>query len=107
MDSRLLYHTSMTLSPQIPNTIQYYTSLQSTDIALNNLTKINNRLDENNIITLAYLANNPYLNDEDREKFEKKLKIKVMKENEIYSKCINDIIHRNKDSSSNITECDN
>jgi CTP:phosphocholine cytidylyltransferase-like protein len=110
MDSRLLYHTSMTQTQtqkQIPNTIQYYTSLQSTDIALNNLKKINNKLDDTNIITLAYLANNPYLNDEEREKYSNKLKEMAMNEYHIISTYVNDFIYRNKDCSSNITECDN
>jgi hypothetical protein len=111
---RLSYYTSMTqtqspsaLPPCIPKSIQYYTSLQSTDIALNNLKKLNNRLDENNIITLAYLVNNPNINNEDREKYSKQLKEKSINEYHLISSYVNDIICRNKDSSSNITECVN
>jgi hypothetical protein len=78
MNDRLLYHTSIDskiVSPFAPllKKIDYYTSLQSTDIALNNLKKLNSRLDENNIVTLAYLANNPHINNEDREKYEKQM----------------------------------
>ena len=110
MDSRLMYHTSIDskVTPlALPlKKINYYTSLQSTDIALDNLKKLNNKLDDTNIITLAYLANNPYLNDEEREKYSNKLKEIAMNEYHIISTYINDIIYRNKDSSSNITECD-
>lgn len=112
MNDRLSYYTSIDskviTSLVLPfSKVDYYTSLQSTDIAINNLKKLNNRLDENNIVTLAYLANNPHINNEDREKYEKQLKNKVMKENEIYSKYINDIIRRDEDSSTNQSECHN
>ena len=112
MDSRLMYHTSIDSKVITPlalpfSKVDYHTSLQSTEIALENLKKLNNKLDDNNIITLAYLANNPYLNDEDRAKFEKELKIKAMIEYEKISIYVNDIIRRNQDCSSNVTECDN
>ena len=106
MNDRLLYHTSMTLPPQIPKSIQYHRALQSTDIALNNLKKINGRLDENNILTLAFLANNPHINNEDREKYEKQLKEKNINEYEIYSKYINEL-RRDENSSANESECNN
>lgn len=104
MNDRLLYYTSMTLPPQIPKSIQYHRALQSTDIALNNLKKINGRLDENNILTLAFLANNPHINNEDREKYEKQLKEKNINEYEIYSKYINEL-RRDENSSANESEC--
>jgi len=109
MNDRLSYYTSITQtqSPSIPKSIQYYTSLQSTDIALNNLKKLNNRLDENNIVTLAYLVNNPHISDEDREKYNKRLKIKATMEYEKISTYVNDIIRRDKNSSTNESECNN
>jgi hypothetical protein len=114
MDSRLMYHTSINNTTESKGGVvgepwfpSYHTSLQSTEIALENLKKINNKLDDNNIITLAYLANNPYLNDEDRAKFEKELKIKAMKEYEKISTYVNDFIRRNENSSINESECNN
>jgi hypothetical protein len=121
---RLNYHTSSvsSLAPKSPDCVvepfskvDYYTSLQSTEIALNNLKKLNNKLDDNNIVTLAFLVNNRYLNDEDREKFKKEMHIKAMKEyqlyeiwkEKVYSKDNIDELRRNENSSTNITECDN
>lgn len=114
---KLNYHTSMENKkggvlgePWFP---KYYTSLQSTDIAINNLKKINNRLDENNIVTLAFLANNPHISDEDREKYEKQLihflKVEQTKIEEIKKRIYNidDIIRRNEDSSINESERNN
>jgi hypothetical protein len=72
---------------------------------MENLKKLNAKLDENNIVSLAYMATNPYIPDEDREKYEKQMKEKAQSEYEMYSKYINDIIHRNQDSGSDITEC--
>lgn len=89
-DNRLNYHTSITQSaekggcarePWFPT---YHTSLSSTTIAIENLKKINNRLDENNIISLAYLSTNPHISDEDREQFKKQLKEKAQSEYETY-----------------------
>jgi hypothetical protein len=87
--------------------VEYYTSLQGTDIAINNLKKINNKLDEDNIITLAFLANNSCINEEERKKYNKQLKEKAMIEYNNISTYINDNIYRNEDSSINITECNN
>jgi hypothetical protein len=113
MDKRLDYHTSLTShdsgfvgsgsTPYI-KTLQYYTSLQSSDIAFDNLKKINNKLDDKNVIALAYLANNPYLTADERDKYSNKLKEMAMKEYQIFSTYINDIIHRNENSSADITE---
>jgi len=117
MDNRLIYHTSLQVTHQIPDTLKYYTSLQGTDIAINNLKKLNNKLDEDNIITLAFLANNSCINEEERKKYNKQLKEKAMIEFHLYERCIqnlfspfikeNDNIYRNEDSSINITECNN
>jgi hypothetical protein len=97
--------------------VEYHTSLQGTDIAISNLKKFNDKLDENNIIALAFLANNPAISEEEREKYNKQLKEKAMIEFHLYERCIqnlfspfikeNDNIYRNEDSSINITECNN
>jgi ferritin len=64
----------------------YHTSLSNTTIAFENLKKINNKLDENNIISLAYLSTNQYISDEEREQFKTQLKEKSQKEYEMYKK---------------------
>lgn len=107
MNEKLNYYKSIHLPPQIPKSLQYHTSIQSTEIALENLKKFNNRLNDNNFITLAFLANNSCVNQEDREKYYKLMKEKLQTEYEIYSKYIDDFIHRNEDSSTNKSECDN
>lgn len=126
---KLNYHTSIENKkggvlgePWFP---KYHTSLQSSDIAFDNLKKINNKLDDNNVIALAYLANNPYLTADERDKYSNKLKDMAMKEyhqfrlevGKVERLCdggagggdfspsyINDIIHRNENSSADITE---
>lgn len=126
MDARLNYYTSIT--DKQPSTfpiekIKYHTSLQGSDIAFENLKKMNNKLDETNVITLAYLAMNPYLTDDERAKYSNHLKELAMKEylqmqlrlrsfggvrgGDISPSYINDIVCRNKDSSTDLTECDN
>ena len=115
MDNRLNYHTSITGSTiQKPDVnkiygdrINYHTSLQSTSIAMENLKKLNAKLDENNIVLLAHMATNPYISDEDREKYEKRMKEKAQSEYEMYSKYINDIIRRDQNRSTNESECNN
>lgn len=107
MDERLIYHTNLKVTHQIPDTLKYHTSLQGTDIAINNLKKLNNKLNENNIITLAFLSNNSYINEEDRIKYNKQLKDVATIEYQRMSAYINDNIYRNQDSSINITECHN
>lgn len=107
MNEKINYYKSIHLPPQIPKTLQYYTSLKSPEITLDNLKKFNNNLDENNFITLAFLGNNNYVSEEDREKYNKLLKESALKEYEIYSKYINEFIRRNENSSTNKSECDN
>jgi hypothetical protein len=115
MDERLIYHTSLerrghrgtigSLKPKVA-LLKYHTSLQSTDIAISNLKKFNNKLDENNIVALAFLANNPAISEEEREKYNRQLKEKAMIEYNNISTYINDHVYRNENSSINITECD-
>lgn len=108
MDNRLNYYTSITQSHAkaipIPT---YHTSLQGSSIALENLNKLNTQLDENNIVLLAHMATNQYISEEDREKYEKRMKEKGQSEYEMYSKYINDIIRRDENRSTNESECNN
>ena len=74
---------------------------------MENLKKLNAQLDENNIVLLAHMATNPYISEEDREKYEKRMKEKGQLEYEMYSKYINDIIRRDENRSTNESECNN
>jgi len=88
------YHTSPAQQEEIEpckssplfERINFHTSLTGSNIAINNLKKLNNKLDENSVVTLAYLANNPYINESEREEFEKQMKKKALEEYEIYLK---------------------
>jgi hypothetical protein len=75
-----------TVAPLKPWFPAYHTSLRGTSIALENLKKLNHRLDESNIVSLAYMATNQYIPDEDREKYEKQMKEKGRVEYEMYKK---------------------
>jgi len=100
MDNRLNYHTSTdsnvikSLTPSEATVVlknlkmDYYTSLQSPTIALENLKKFNKKLDEDNVLTNAFLANNSFLNDEQREIFNKQMKEKALQELHLYERCI-------------------
>lgn len=112
MNNRINYHTSITGNTSVKGGVvgepwfpTYHTSLQGSSIALENLNKLNTQLDENNIVSLAYLATNPYIPEEDREKYDKKMKEKAQSEYTMYSKYINDLIRRNENCSSNESEC--
>ena len=120
MDNRLNYYTSITQSPtkeggvgELSSRIKYYTSVKGGVIGepllhiLENLKKLNAKLDENNIVLLGYMATNPHISEEDREKYEKRMKEKGQLEYEMYSKYINDIIRRNENCSTNESECNN
>ena len=100
--------------PRFPtDRIKYYTSVKGGVIGepwfhiLENLKKLNAQLDENNIVLLAHMATNPYISEEDREKYEKRMKEKGQLEYEMYSKYINDIIRRDENRSTNESECNN
>ena len=88
MDDRLNYHTSLNNVAVADNTflksIQYHRALQSSTIALENLKKFNKNLDENNMLTNAFLANNPYISNEEREIFNKQMKEKALEELHLY-----------------------
>lgn len=66
--------------------INYHKSMNSSENALNNLSKMNKSMDASNIFALAYLANNPALNEDERRIFNECVKSKAMQEYEMYSK---------------------
>jgi len=120
MDNRLNYHTSTdsnvikSLTPSFLK-MDYHTSLQSSKIALENLNRFNKKLDENNVLTNAFLAQNPFISDEEREIFNKQMKEKALQEYEYYSQEIEKIKKRryingnicgNENSCSDITKCE-
>ena len=57
--------------------IKLHTCHSSSEIAFNNLKNINPNLNENNIISLAFLATNESLPEEEREIFKKCLEYKL------------------------------
>jgi len=71
----LTYHTSITQEPkkdtELLKKLSYHTSIQSKEILLDNLFR--HRLKETDIFTLAYLASNEVLEEEDREKYKYQL----------------------------------
>jgi hypothetical protein len=78
----LSYHTSITQEPkkdtELLKKLSYHTSIQSKEILLDNLSR--HRLKETDIFTLAYLASNEVLEEEDREKYKYQL-LKKLEEN--------------------------
>jgi len=95
MDNRLNYHTSTNITTESKGGVvgepwfpYYHTSLQSSKIALENLNRFNKKLDENNVLTNAFLAQNPFISDEEREIFNKQMKEKALQEFHLYERCI-------------------
>jgi hypothetical protein len=91
MDNRLNYHTSTNITTESKGGVvgepwfpYYHTSLQSSRIALENLNRFNKKLDENNVLTNAFLAQNPFISDEEREIFNKQMKQKALEELYLY-----------------------
>lgn len=72
----LSYHTSIIQEPKVDTELlkklSYHTSIQSKEILLENLSKY--KIKENDIFSLAYLASNEVLEEQDREKYKYKLK---------------------------------
>ena len=104
--------TLPSVKPWFPS---YHTSLQSPTIALENLKKLNKKLDEDNVLTNAFLANNSFISGEQREIFNKQMKEKALQEYEYYSlevekikkrRYINGNICGNENCCSDITKCD-
>jgi hypothetical protein len=77
--------------------LNYHKNINSSENAIKNLSKINKNLNESNILSLAYLANNPALSEEERNIFMKCVKLKAMQEYEMYSREINELQKRIND----------
>lgn len=71
---------------QLLDRLNYHKSFTSSTNAINNLKRMNSKLNDNNILTHAYLATNPAISEEERNIYMQCLKVKAMTDYEIYSK---------------------
>jgi len=78
--------------------LNYHKNLHSSENAINNLKKLNNKLNESNVFTLAYLANNPALSEEERHTFMECVKVKASEEYEIYSREFKRILEKQEET---------
>jgi hypothetical protein len=79
---------------QLLDRLNYHKSFSSSTNAINNLTRMNPKLNDNNILTHAYLATNPAISEEERKIYFECLRVKAMTDYEIYSKEIERIESR-------------
>jgi hypothetical protein len=88
--------------------IQYNTKPLGVDIALQNLKKLNPRLDDTNPLTMAILASNEVIPEQDREAFKTALRVLAEREQKMYLDYIRkyDDIHRDENSVSDVAECE-
>ena len=86
------------MAQQLLDRLNYHKSLTSSENAINNLTKLNPKLNDNNLFTHAYLVSNPAISEEERKIYMKCLKVKAQTEYEIYSKEIEQIKQRREKS---------
>lgn len=89
-----------TYAQQLLDRLNYHKSLQSSENAIKYLNKLNSKLNDNNILTHAYLASNPAISEEERKIYLECLKVKAQTEYEIYSNEINKIKERKQLSDS-------
>lgn len=82
---------------QLLDRLNYHKSMISSTNAINNLNRINTKLNDNNYLTHAYLASNPAISEEERQIYMQCLKVKAMTDYEIYSKEILLLESRAKD----------
>ena len=80
------------MAQQLLDKLNYHKSLTSSTNAINNLQKINPKLNENNILTHAYLVSNPAISDEEREIYLKCLRVKAIQDYEKFSKEVDRIL---------------
>lgn len=92
---RFDYYTSADekIDPVVMPKIDYHTSMVSPQIAIENLQKISKKINEDDLFTVAYLANNPHLSEEDRAKFKLKME-ELVKSNITCGMEFNTILHR-------------
>jgi hypothetical protein len=82
------------MAQQLLDKLNYHKSLTSSTNAITNLQRINPKLNENNILTHAYLVSNPAISDEEREIYLKCLRVKAIQDYEKFSKEIDRILER-------------
>ena len=80
------------MAQQLLDKLNYHKSLTSSTNAINNLQKINPKLNENNILTHAYLVSNPAISDEEREIYLKCFRVKAIQDYEKFSKEVDRIL---------------
>lgn len=66
--------------------LNYHKSIQSSENAINYLNKLNSKLNDNNILTFAYLASNEAITEEERKIYLECLKVKAQTNYEIYTR---------------------
>lgn len=66
--------------------LNYHKSIQSSENAINYLNKLNSKLNDNNILTFAYLASNEAISEEERKIYLECLKVKAQTNYEIYTR---------------------
>jgi len=76
--------------------INYHKSMECSTNAITNLQKVNPRLNEDNILTLAYLISSPAISKEEKEIYEKCLRIKAEMQYKQYEKAVQEIDERQK-----------
>lgn len=74
------------MAQQLLERLNYHKSLTSSTNAINYLQKLNPTLNDNNILTHAYLVSNPAIEEDERKIYMECLKVKAMTEYEMYSK---------------------
>jgi len=70
--------------------------MESSTNVITNLQKVNPRLNEDNILTLAYLMSSPAISKEEKEIYEKCLHAKAQMVYEQYQKAVQEIDERQK-----------
>ena len=84
------------MAQNILDKINYHKSMECSTNAITNLQKVNPRLNEDNILTLAYLMSSPAISKEEREIYEKCLHTKAQMVYERYRKAVDEIDERQK-----------
>lgn len=76
--------------------INYHKSMESSTNAIVSLQKVNPRLNEDNILTLAYLMSSPAISKEEKEIYEKCLHAKAQMVYERYKLAVDEIDERKR-----------
>lgn len=71
--------------------LNYNTEMVSTQNAIENIKKINPRLNENNYILMAYMSKNPAISQEERDIFKRCMETLVKQETDAYEKTLSNL----------------